>query len=390
MSSASTPEHAAVSRFDDAVAALERRDPASARQIVLDAVQAGERDLRLWLLFGQASAQMGDMEGLERAADYVVAQEPRAVLGYIWKADCLMARADHRAAASFYAQGVRTAHALGNLTGAVAEQVARAEQELASLSARYVEFLDDFLTTRGFGGAARSPRFQKAFEILTGRREAALGKQRPTLFYCPDLPQREYYERSEFDWVPRIEAATEAIRDELAAVLADEGAFSPYVVGDPTRPTRDYHGMLDNPEWTSFYICKDGEIVEENAARCPRTAEAVASLPQPRVQGRSPTVMFSRLMPGAHIPPHNGMLNTRLICHLPLVVPDGCGFRVGDLRRGWHEGELLVFDDSIEHEAWNRGNADRVILLFDIARPELSDEENAMIAALFEAVDAYR
>jgi aspartyl/asparaginyl beta-hydroxylase (cupin superfamily) len=84
------------------------------------------------------------------------------------------------------------------------------------------------------------------------------------------------------------------------------------------------------------------------------------------------------------------MLNARLICHLPLIVPPGCGFRVGNEVRQWEEGKLLIFDDTIEHEAWNDSNEDRVVLIFDIWRPELSEAERGAVAAMFEAVDAYR
>jgi aspartyl/asparaginyl beta-hydroxylase (cupin superfamily) len=83
------------------------------------------------------------------------------------------------------------------------------------------------------------------------------------------------------------------------------------------------------------------------------------------------------------------MINARLICHLPLVVPPGCGFRVADQVREWREGELLIFDDSIEHEAWNESASDRILLIFDIWRPELDEAERRAVAALFEAVDAY-
>jgi aspartyl/asparaginyl beta-hydroxylase (cupin superfamily) len=84
------------------------------------------------------------------------------------------------------------------------------------------------------------------------------------------------------------------------------------------------------------------------------------------------------------------MLNARLICHLPLIVPAGCEFRVGNDVRQWVEGKAWVFDDTIEHEAWNRSEHDRYILLFDIWRPELGEEERAAVGALCEAIDAYR
>jgi aspartyl/asparaginyl beta-hydroxylase (cupin superfamily) len=71
------------------------------------------------------------------------------------------------------------------------------------------------------------------------------------------------------------------------------------------------------------------------------------------------------------------------------VVPPGCAFHVGGERREWHEGELLVFDDTVEHEAANGGTSDRIILMFDVWRPELSADERRAVTALFDAVDSY-
>ena len=67
----------------------------------------------------------------------------------------------------------------------------------------------------------------------------------------------------------------------------------------------------------------------------------------------------------------------------PLVVPPACGFRVGNEVREWDEGRLIIFDDTIEHEAWNESDRDRVVLIFDIWRPELSAQERREVAALF-------
>jgi aspartate beta-hydroxylase len=100
-------------------------------------------------------------------------------------------------------------------------------------------------------------------------------------------------------------------------------------------------------------------------------------------------VLFSLLRPGAHIPPHNGYTNARLICHLPLIVPGNCALRVGNETRSWREGELMVFDDSIEHEAWNNSGELRAILLFDIWRPELTADERTLVGALLKSVDDY-
>jgi aspartyl/asparaginyl beta-hydroxylase (cupin superfamily) len=147
--------------------------------------------------------------------------------------------------------------------------------------------------------------------------------------------------------------------------------------------------MLDNPDWTAFYLWKDGEPLTANAERCPRTMAALEAVPLARLPNRSPSVLFSQLRPGARIPPHNGFVNTRLICHLPLIVPPGCGFRVGNESREWVEGKAWVFDDTIEHEAWNGSGETRVILLFEIWRPELTLRERELVCAMFEAIDAH-
>jgi aspartyl/asparaginyl beta-hydroxylase (cupin superfamily) len=146
--------------------------------------------------------------------------------------------------------------------------------------------------------------------------------------------------------------------------------------------------MADNPDWSAFYLWKDGAAVPGNAERCPRTLAALADVPFTRVRGRMPSILFSVLRPGAHIPAHHGFVNARLICHLPLVVPNGCTFRVGNETREWVEGKAWVFDDTIEHEAWNRSRETRVVLLFELWRPEITEAERRLISTLFEAVDA--
>ena len=114
------------------------------------------------------------------------------------------------------------------------------------------------------------------------------------------------------------------------------------------------------------------------------------TLPLSAIKGFSPSVLFSKLKPGARIDPHTGLLNCRLICHLPLVVPDGCGLRVGDERRDVVRGEVWTFDDSINHEAWNNSTDDRIVLIFDVWHPDLTEQERRDITLLLEAVSVER
>jgi aspartyl/asparaginyl beta-hydroxylase (cupin superfamily) len=123
---------------------------------------------------------------------------------------------------------------------------------------------------------------------------------------------------------------------------------------------------------------------EEVCALCPETAAALAAVPQNHIPGRAPTAFFSILRPGAHIPPHTGVTNTRAIIHLPLVVPDDCWFRVGGETRLWREGEAFAFDDTIEHEAHNGSGEPRIVLIFDVWNPHLSEDEQEFLATFLE------
>jgi aspartyl/asparaginyl beta-hydroxylase (cupin superfamily) len=154
------------------------------------------------------------------------------------------------------------------------------------------------------------------------------------------------------------------------------------------RPSRG-HSLLNDPRWSAFHLWKDGQLIEENAKRCPLAMRLLATAPIPRVLGRSPMAMVSVLQPGTHIPPHTGMLNTRLVCHVPLIVPAGCRLRVGAETRPVEFGKAMMFDDSIEHEAWNDGDSDRAVLLFEVWRPELDEAERTALTAVFNSINAY-
>src|SRR3989344_2693331 len=113
-------------------------------------------------------------------------------------------------------------------------------------------------------------------------------------------------------------------------------------------------------------------------------------LPQVQLQPRADTPWLAGIeaAAAARIPPHPGLINTRLICPLPLVAPPGSWFRVGSDLRQWEEGKAWAFDDTIEHEAWNDSDQDRTILIFDVWKPEITEEERWLIRALFDAIDA--
>jgi aspartyl/asparaginyl beta-hydroxylase (cupin superfamily) len=208
----------------------------------------------------------------------------------------------------------------------------------------------------------------------------------PTHFHFPGLTEREFHPRRLFPWLARLEAKTDAISAELQAVMAAERAeLVPYIQYADHLPLRQWQSLNFNPDWTAIHLWKNGRRVEANARHCPHTLALLEQLGQPEIPGASPNAMFSLLAPGTAIPPHVGVSNARLVCHLPLVVPDGCWFRVGGETRHWQRGEAFVFDDTIEHEAMNPTDELRVVFIFDIWHPDLSEAEREAVAALVAA-----
>ena len=344
--------------------ALQKGDPSKARE-----------------LFAQAAA-----DDIVAALDRLLAVEPRNILALIRRADCFAATGDTRSASAFYLMAIRSAPPAGASREA-AQELARARQTCDRYATEYADYLKRSLAAKGFDEEHSSPRFAQSVDIVLGRKQIYL--QEPKYYYFPGLPQIQFYEREQFPWLDDVEAATDDVRAELMGVLDEPGAFAPYVQGHANRPRTEQMGMLNNPAWSAFYLWKNGEVVPENAARCPQTMQALRNAPLARVRNRSPSILFSLLRPGAHIPPHNGLINTRLICHLPVIVPGNCRFRVGNDQRQWAKGKAWAFDDTIEHEAWNGSQETRVILLFDIWRPELTEQERSAVIALFEAIDAH-
>jgi aspartate beta-hydroxylase len=294
---------------------------------------------------------------------------------------------DARAAVSFYQAALEKAGKARPLDNRIVSQLRDAQ---AFIHARMQDF--QHALDRALDGAqaddAGSLRLRHALDMVKGERE--IFPQQPSMFYYPYLAQRQFFERDEFEWVAGLEAATADIRRELEALIAEEAHFRPYVEDSPNRPSRDFHGLNNNQAWTALYLWKHGAFVPEVAERCPTTLRALEQVPLSHIGERTPSVFFSRLEPGAHIPPHSGMLNSRLICHLPLIVPSGCWLRVGNETREWKYGELLIFDDSMEHEAKNPTDQVRIVLIFDIWRPELSAAERDGISAIFHAIDQFR
>lgn len=229
--------------------------------------------------------------------------------------------------------------------------------------------------------AARIARFQS--NVL---RKTRPYHSEPTHFAFPGLAEREFHPRHEHPWLAEVEAATEAIATELEAVMSAERAeLVPYIQYAEHDAMAQWRRLNQNPDWTAIHLIQNGKPVEANARHCPETMALLGRLPQPDIPGAGPNAMFSLLAPHTEIPAHVGVNNARLVCHLPLVVPEGCWFRVGAETRDWQPGQAFVFDDTIEHEAANPSEQLRVVFIFDVWNPGLSATEREAVRRLIGA-----
>ena len=273
----------------------------------------------------------------------------------------------------------------GELPPPLAAAVARGEQRHAEwLAERERRMAANMAAAEAKASAEEHKRIER-FRSNVLRRTKPFHSQ-PTHFHFPELAEREFHPPALFPWLETVDHATDAIAGELDAVMAAERAeLVPYIQYAEHLPLDQWKPLNQNPDWTAIHLLRNGERVEANTRHCPKTMELLAVLPQPRVAGAGPNAMFSLLAPQTRIPPHVGVSNVRLVCHLPLVVPDGCWFRVGAETRNWRRGEAFVFDDTIEHEALNPSDELRVVFIFDVWHPDLSEVERGAVRALIEA-----
>jgi aspartyl/asparaginyl beta-hydroxylase (cupin superfamily) len=268
-----------------------------------------------------------------------------------------------------------------------------AEQAMGILrEARHQVFRDALVPLEREHGRVALQRVWHCLEVYLGLRPsiALPAQQRPTFMSFPGLPARAWYEREEFPWMAQLEQQTDAIREELRTVLAKDEGFRPFVKMAREHPGAAYWDKLnDSPNWNAFFFYRDGERFVDNHARCPKTSAALDALPLNRVAEHSPEALYSVLTPGAHIPPHTGVINVRLVVHLPLIVPTDCGIRVGSETRGWTEGRCIAFDDTYEHEAWNKSGETRVVMIFDIWNPALTLPEREGMRVAIEALGRF-
>ncbi|MBS0570582.1 MAG: aspartyl/asparaginyl beta-hydroxylase domain-containing protein [Proteobacteria bacterium] len=238
-------------------------------------------------------------------------------------------------------------------------------------------------------GAAAMTRVTKCLKIYLGELPPDYPdpRQRPTFLYFPDLPFATYFDRNLFPWYEILENATAAIRDEMNAVREQPHTLQPFLGEHTPEAMKAYLGGVENPVWNAYFFYRHGSRFDAHHEACPRTSAVLEALPTlVRIREHAPEVCYSVLTPGTHILKHRGVTNTRLVTHLPLIIPPNCAINVGGEEKVWQIGEVFGFDDSIEHEAWNRSDQTRVVMLMDVWNPYLTPPECEAITTLIEGI----
>ena len=372
------------------LAALESGKIGQAAEYFQAAVAADPSIATLSMNLALAWRRAGDDDAERSALEQVLALDQHHLMALIRLAELHERRAEAAAATDRWAQVIGVAAGIPDWTEELSAMVAHARAFVAERRQAMAVALDAELAGALAAASERDRRrASAAADYMLGRR-AIFANQCHGFFY-PFLPADEFFDRGHFPWLERLEAAAPVIREELEAILASpDPGLVPYIEMPPGTPDNLWTGLDHSPDWSALHLWRDGERIDAVCARAPRTAELVDSLPLAHIPGRAPAVFFSILKAGKTIPPHTGVTNIRTIVHLPLIVPENCGFRVGGETRQWREGEAFAFDDTIEHEAWNHSADDRALLILDCWNPHLSADEQAMILRMFAATEAQR
>ena len=354
------------------------------------ATQADPTAPALWMNLAKARRLACDDEGERNALEQALAIDQLHLMANIRLAQLHERRGETGSATDRWTMVLGLCAQIEQRTSELDELVFHARSFVESRREALAQALDTGMADLfESADALERRRGRAAADVMLGRR--AVFANQCHGFHYPFLPADEFFDRTHFPWLKELEAQTDAIRQELDAILASpDPGLAPYIDMPPGSPPTLWSELDQSPDWSALHLWRDGMRIDEVCERAPRTAALVETLPLARIPGRAPAIFFSILKAGKRIPPHTGVTNVRSIVHLPLIVPSGCGFRVGGETREWRVGQAFVFDDTIEHEAWNESRQDRALLILDCWNPYLSERERHMVLRLFRISEEQR
>jgi len=364
-------------------------DAGAARPLLERAAALDPVSPMLWLNLALAHRELNDQAAERDALEQALTADPRFFPALLHKARLFERQGKLKQAAYMYHAFLCCVPAGVPQPPAVRSAMEHANKVLRHNDAALEAFLQPRLDeARARHDGARLERFDACFEALVGKR--GMFAPQPTFMLFPRLPAIEFLDREDFPWLDAFDAATDEIRAEARAALAQAlEDFVPYISKPAGSPVDQWQELNNSKRWSTFFLLKNGKRVEDHLERCPRTAALLEAAPLCAIPGHAPTAFFSVLAPKTRIPGHTGVTNTRFIVHLPLVVPPSCVFRVGAETRPWREARAWVFDDTFEHEAWNGSDEPRIVLIFDVWNSFLTEAERDLVRVVTQGVQEY-
>ena len=369
------------------LAALRAQDLDQAQRLFEQAVALDPAAGSLWRNLAHARRLAGDAPGERQALEGALGIDARDLPALVRLAQWFERAGDRREAMLRWSGVIQLGEQIAQPSAEFSQLLDHARDYCAAQGQAIAAPIRQTLMPQVDGFDQTSRRRSQAFldHSLSGRRiypNVCAG------LHYPFLPADEFFDDHHFPWFAELAADTDAIRAELEALIADPGDdLIPYVRMEKGQSGSQWDPLNNNLDWGACFLWEYGRPNAPVLARCPRTAAALERLPGARIPGRAPSAFFSMLKPHTRIPPHTGVTNTRAIVHLPLIVPPGCGFRVGGETREWVIGQPFAFDDTIEHEAWNNSDELRAVLIFDVWNPHLSREEQKVVAEYCGMID---
>lgn len=367
----------------------------AARQWLRQSLALAPQEAECWHELGAVEMAAGELAQASHALQQAVRLHPDHFVARLRLGLSLQQQGEEAAAGFQYLRAINLAQARGRwlsddttaegLREAVQHAMAFLQQRRGLLFSQALEPL------RQRYGAQALVRVEQALAIYLGTQPRQLPdpRQHPRFLYFPGIPSQPYYPRQRFPWYETLEAAAGAIGEELAVVLRQPAQLEPFLGSNQDEAAAQLlrqsqgHGPA---AWDAYFFYRHGERFDAHLAACPRTAQALAQLPLVKIRDHAPETLFSVLTPGSHILPHSGVTNTRLVTHLPLIVPEDCALRVGGEDHHWQEGRCITFDDTFVHEAWNRSARTRVVMILDCWNPDLTEVECLAVTDLVEAI----
>ncbi|QCO00024.1 aspartyl/asparaginyl beta-hydroxylase domain-containing protein (plasmid) [Azospirillum argentinense] len=178
-------------------------------------------------------------------------------------------------------------------------------------------------------------------------------------YFYPGLASQPIHDPEAFPFTRRLAERFDVIKAEVTALYTQSrNAMAPYP-------------FAENEGWRSIPLFKGGTSVPRYTDQVPTLAAIIRNeIPGAVIRD----AVISCLVPNGHIEPHFDNVIPMLTLHLPIIIPPGgmSGIRVGNEIAIYQEGAPIIIDTTYEHEAWNYGDHDRVIVLLDFWHPGVS------------------